>query len=74
MVKKSEDFSAQEIMALAKTPAGKQLISMLQRSDRGQLQQIKEQAAAGNYESAAKTLSALLASSEAQALIKELGG
>lgn len=74
MDKKSKDFSMQEVMALAKTPAGKQLIDMLQHSDKAQLQQVYQQAAAGKYDHAAKTLRMLLTSPEAQALIKELEG
>ena len=74
MVKKSEDFSMQEIMRLAKSPAGQQLLAMLQRSDSGQVQQAADLAAAGQYNQAAQALQGILSSPEAQALIKELGG
>ena len=73
MQKKSEDFSVQEALRLAKSPAGRQLMAMLQRSDSGQLQQAMQQASAGDYAKASQTLNSLLGSEEAQALLKELG-
>ena len=72
MQKKSEDFSVQEALRLAKSPAGRQLMAMLQRSDSGQLQQAMQQASAGDYVKASQTLNSLLGSEEAQALLKEL--
>ena len=74
MVKKSEDFSMQEIMHLAKSPAGQQLLAMLQHSDSGKVQQAADLAAAGQYNKAAKALQDVLSSPEAQALIRQLGG
>lgn len=73
MQKKSEDFSVQEALRLAKSPAGRQLIAMLQRSDNGQLQQAMQHASNGDYTKASQTLSTLLGSEEAQSLLKELG-
>jgi hypothetical protein len=72
MQKNSEDFSMQEALRLAKSPAGQQLLAMLRRTDSGQLQQAMDQAAAGNLSQASQTLSALLSSGEAQALLDEL--
>lgn len=74
MQKKSEDFSMEEVMRLAKSPAGQQLLAMLQRSDGERVQQAANQAAAGDYAQAAQTLQTLLSSPEAQALVKQLGG
>ncbi len=74
MAKKSEDFSMQEVMHLAKSPAGQQLLAMLQRSDSDKVQQAADLAAAGHYNQAAQTLQGMLSSQEAQALIKQLGG
>lgn len=74
MQKKSEDFSMEEVMALAKSPAGQQLLAMLQRSDGDRVQQAASQAAAGDFAQAAKTLQQMLSSPEAQALVKQLGG
>lgn len=74
MQKKSEDFSMEEVIALAKSPAGQQLLAMLQRSDGDRVQQAASQAAAGDFAQAAKTLQQMLSSPEAQALVKQLGG
>ena len=72
MQKNSEDFSMQEALRLAKSPAGQQLLAMLRRKDNGQLQQAMDQAASGNYAQASQTLNALLSSEEAKQLLDEL--
>ena len=65
MQKNSEDFSTQEALRLAKTPAGQQLLAKLQQADPQQLQKIAQQASTGDYANAAAQLNALL---------KQLGG
>ncbi len=74
MQKNSQDFSMEDVMRLAESPAGQQLISMLQHSDTKQLQQVMNQASSGDYSQAGKTLKKLLSSPEAKQLLKELGG
>lgn len=74
MQKKSQDFSMEEIMRLAKSPAGQQLIAMLQQQNSDKLEQAVSQAKTGDYAQASQTLSTMLSSSEAQKLLKELGG
>ena len=74
MEKKFQDFSMDEVMRLAKSPAGKQLIAMLQQQNNGQLQQAMTQAKSGDYANASKTVNDMLSSPEAQKLLKELGG
>lgn len=74
MEKKSGDFSMQEVMRLASSPAGKQLIAMLQQADSGKLEQAVQQAKSGDYSNAGQTLSGMLSTPEAQKLLKELGG
>lgn len=74
MQKNSQDFSMDEIMRMANSPAGQQLIALLKQSDAGKLEQAVSQAKTGNYSQASKTLSAMLSSPEAQKLMKELGG
>ncbi len=74
MEKKSQDFSTEELMRLAKSPAGQQLIAMLQKQNSAKLEQAVSAAKAGNYAQAGQTLSSMLASGEAQKLLKELGG
>ena len=74
MEKKSQDFSMEDIKRLAGSPAGKQLIAMLQQGDSAKLQQVIAQAQAGNLSQASQTLSGMLSSPEAQKLMKDLGG
>lgn len=74
MEKKSQDFSKEDILRMASSPAGRQLIAMLQQRDSSALEQAVSQAKAGDFSTASKTLSAMLSSPEAQQLIKDLGG
>ena len=74
MQKNSGNFSMQEAMKLAQSPAGQQLLALLRDSDKAQLQTAADQAAAGNYEDVQKALAPLLRSPEVQALLKQLGG
>lgn len=74
MQKNSGDFSMQEAMRLAKSPAGQQLLAMLQNADTGQLQKAMNEASAGNYDQAKQTMSAIMSSPEIQELLKKMGG
>ena len=74
MEKKSQDFSIKEAQRLANSPAGKELMELLQRGDSAAVQKAMGLAAAGDYAAAGKTLNALLSSPEAQKLIHKLGG
>lgn len=74
MQKKNQDFSMEDIMRLAKSPAGQQLMAMLKQGDNVKLEQAVTQAKTGDYAQASQTLSAMLSSPEAQKLLKELGG
>ncbi len=60
MVKKSEDFSPQEAIKIAKSPQGQQMLEQLGKMDRQKLQQIADLAAAGDMGSAQKLLQSLL--------------
>lgn len=74
MQKKNQDFSMDEVMRLAKSPAGQQLMAMLKQNDSAKLEQAVSQAKTGDYAQASQTLSAMLSSPEAQKLLKELEG
>ncbi len=74
MQEKNQNFSMEEIMKLAKSPAGQQLMAMLKQQDSAKLEQAAAQAKTGDYSQASQTLSAMLSSPEAQKLLKELGG
>lgn len=64
----------QEALRLAKTPAGQQLLQLLQQNNATQLQKAMSSAAAGDYAQAKQTLSALLDTPEAKKLLNQLGG
>ena len=74
MQKNSENFSIQDAMRLASTPAGQELLSLLRRSDSAQLQQAAQLASAGNYTQAQQLLSGFLQDPEVQQLLFQLGG
>ena len=74
MEKNNANFSMEEMMRLAKSPAGQQLMAMLKQQDNAKLEQAAAQAKAGDYTQAGQTLKAMLSSPEAQKLMKELGG
>lgn len=60
------------LMKLARSPAGQQLLALLQSSGGNELQAAISQASKGSYDQAKQTLSALLATQEAQDLLKQL--
>lgn len=64
------DFS--DFLRLAQSPAGQQLISLLQRNGGKELQSALSSAAGGDYSQAQKALSALLKDPQAQILLKKL--
>lgn len=74
MQEKNQNFSMEEVMRLAKSPAGQQLLAMLKQKDSAALDQAANLAKTGNYAQAGKALSAMLSTPEAQKLMKELGG
>ena len=74
MQKNSENFSMQEALRLVESPAGQQLLALLQQQGGDKVQQIADQAAAGNYENAMQSLKPLLDSPQVQALLRRLGG
>lgn len=73
MNQKPDDLSVQKAMRFANTPAGQQLIAMLQQADHSQIQKAMSQASAGDFNDAQKTLSSILSSPEAQKLLKQMG-
>lgn len=65
-------FSTEQAMALAQSDAGKKLLALLQETNAEQLQKAMEQAAAGNYQQVKETMSSLLSSREARALLEKM--
>lgn len=74
MQKNSSDFSMQEALRLANSDAGRELLALFSQMDSGKREQAAAQAAAGDYEQVKKTLSELLSSPQAKALMKQLEG
>lgn len=72
MQKNSPDFSLQELMRLANTDAGKQLLSIVSQMDASQRSQAMSQAASGDMAAARQTLSQLLTSPQVRQLLKQL--
>ena len=66
-------ISMQEVLRLAASPAGQQLIALIQKNGGNKFEQAMKQAAAGNYADAKHAMETLLADPQAQRLLKELG-
>lgn len=69
-----QNFSMEQAMKLANSPAGKQLIAMLQQRGGDDFQKAMANAASGNFEMAKDSLSSVLQDPKITALLKELGG
>lgn len=67
------DQAMQEALRLAQSPAGQQLLALLQQKGGSGLQQAVERAAAGDYTQAKQALSALLNDPEAKKILEQLG-
>lgn len=68
-----QEKAMQEALRLAKSPAGQQLLAMLQKSGGPQLQRAIDKAAAGDFEQAKQTISSLMETPEAKKLLEQLG-
>ena len=73
MQENSNQNLIREAMRLAGTPAGQQLLALLQKNGGDGLKSAMDQAAAGDYEQAKQSLSALLSDPEAKKLLQQLG-
>lgn len=71
MANNSPNYTPEQIQKLANSPAGKQLMELLQRSGGDQLQAAARE---GNYEQVSKALEPLLKSPRIRELLKQLGG
>ena len=70
----SQNFSMEQAMAFASSPAGKQLIAMLQQKGSSDLGKAQAYAASGNMEQAKDALSGLLADPQIRQFLKQMGG
>lgn len=74
MQKNSDNFSIEDAIRLANSPAGKQLMALLQNADPAAVSKARSQASSGEYSQLMQTMAPLLESQEAKALLKQLGG
>lgn len=74
MQKNSDNFSMQDALRLANSPAGQQLLALLQQADPEALSKAKTQASSGDFSQITQTLAPLLASEDVKKLLQQLGG
>ena len=74
MEKQESNFSMEEIKQLMRSPAGQQLIKLLQNSDDPALRKAKQLSAGGNMDAAKEALQQIAFSDEIKKLISQLGG
>lgn len=63
----------QEVLRMAASPAGQQLIALLRQQGGADFQNAMASAADGDYAQAKRAIEALMADPKAQQLLKELG-
>lgn len=68
-----DEKAIQEAMRMANSPAGKQLIKLLQQSSGADLQKVMAQAAAGDYTGAKQAIETLADSPEVKKHLKQMG-
>jgi uncharacterized membrane-anchored protein len=66
------NFSAEDVKKIAQSKTGQQLYQLLQQTQSQQLKDAMAQAAAGDMEQVKKTVSAMMQSPEARALLEQL--
>lgn len=69
----SNEHAMQEALRLAQTDAGKQLVELLRKGNRQQLQQVLDSATRGDMAQARQKLDQLLQDPQARQLIDRLG-
>lgn len=73
MSRNGQPFSLEDMMQLASSPAGQQLIQMLMNQDSAALQQAAQRAAAGDLDGAKSAISGLTQDPKIQKLLEQLG-
>ena len=72
-MQENHNLPMQEIMRMAQSSAGQQLLSLLQEKGGSGLQHVISKAMTGDYDQAKQVLSDLLQDPDAQKLLDELG-
>lgn len=67
-------FSMEQAMSFASTPAGQQLIRLLQQKNNPDISKAAQAAASGNTSQAKDALSSILSDPQIQQLLKQFGG
>ena len=70
----NKGFSMDEVMRLMRSPAGQQLVKILQNSDDPALQKARKLSADGNMAAAKEALKEMAANEEIKKLLTQLGG
>lgn len=70
----SQNFSMEHAMAFAASPAGRQLLSLIQQKGGNDLTKAQAHAAAGDMAKAKDSLSSLLSDPQIQAFLRQLEG
>ena len=73
MQNNSQNFSMQDMMRIAQSPTGRQLLSLLQQGNRTELEKASKLAATGNIKQAKEILQQIQLPEDVQSLIKQLG-
>lgn len=68
------NVSMEQAMAFAASPAGQQLISMLQKQNAADISKAQAHVAAGDMDEAKKALSSLLSDPQVREILKKFGG
>ena len=68
-----DNLSMQDVLRMAATPAGQQLIALLRQKGGNDMQAAMSGAASGNYAQAKRVVEKLMADPQAQNLLKQLG-
>lgn len=66
------EYDMSRLLRLAQSPAGQQLMALLQKQGGTDLENALSQASQGNYRQAKDSLSSLLSGQEAKKLLKQL--
>ena len=67
------NLSMQEVLRMAATPAGQQLIAMFRSQSDSEFQSAMSSAASGDYTQAKRAIEKLMQDPQAQKLLKQLG-
>lgn len=73
MPKLPNPLPMQEILRLAASPAGQQLIALMKQQSGNEFQNAMDRAAKGDYSQAKRAIETIMSDPKAQQLLKELG-